>query len=90
MGLKDNIHKRETEKMSEKSFKMMTFTFKIVDFIFRYIGKRVRKFGKVAVLLRQPAFFYMKFRLPLKGFYLFPENSLRIVVVWQGTVLLTI
>ncbi len=47
MGLKDNIHKRETEKMSEKSFKMMTFTFKIVDFIFRYIDKRVRKFGIV-------------------------------------------
>ena len=47
MGLKDNVHKREREKMSEKSFKMMTFTFKIVDFIFRYIDKRVRKFGIV-------------------------------------------
>ena len=81
MGLKDNIHKRETEKMSEKSFKMMTFTFKIVDFIFRYIGKRVKKFGIVAVLLRQPTFRYIKFRLPLKGFYLFPENTLHIVVM---------
>jgi len=42
MGLKDNIHKRETEKMSEKSFKMMTFIFKIVDFKFQGVGNNWR------------------------------------------------
>jgi len=34
-----------TEKMSDKSFRMMSLFFKIVDFFFPYIKKRLKKFG---------------------------------------------
>jgi ubiquinone/menaquinone biosynthesis C-methylase UbiE len=37
--------KRSTEKMSDRSFRMMTFLFKVVDFVYPYIDKRVGKFG---------------------------------------------
>ena len=39
------IKKRNTEKMSDSSFKGMTFIFKIVDFLFPYIENRVKKFN---------------------------------------------
>ena len=39
------ISKRETEKMSDIGFKMMTFTFKVIDFVFPYINKRINKFN---------------------------------------------
>ena len=45
MGLKKRVQKREIEKMSDRSFKLMVLTFKIVDFIFPYIDRRIRKFG---------------------------------------------
>ena len=45
MGLRQSVGKRNTEKMSDRSFRMMTFLFKVVDFIYPYINKRVRKFG---------------------------------------------
>ena len=35
---------RPTERMSDKSFKGMTFTFKVVDAIFPYISRRIKKF----------------------------------------------
>ena len=39
------ITNRPTEKMSDKSFRMMSLFFKIVDFFFPYIKKRLKKFG---------------------------------------------
>ena len=39
------ITNRSTEKMSDKSFKMMSLFFKIVDFFFPYITKRLKKFS---------------------------------------------
>lgn len=44
MSLKEKIRKRDTEKMSDTSFKMMNLTLKIVDFIFPYINRRIKKF----------------------------------------------
>ena len=41
----ERISKRETEKMSDIGFKMMTFTFKVIDFIIPYINKRINKFN---------------------------------------------
>jgi ubiquinone/menaquinone biosynthesis C-methylase UbiE len=45
MGAKRRTKKRETERMSDFSFKMMTILFGIIDFIFPRIKKRIRKFG---------------------------------------------
>jgi len=39
------ITNRQTEKMSDKSFKMMSAIFKIVDFFFPYVRKKIKKFG---------------------------------------------
>lgn len=39
------ITNQPTEKMSDKSFRMMSLFFKIVDFFFPYIKKRLKKFG---------------------------------------------
>jgi len=35
---------RPTEKMSDKSFKMMSFFFKIIDTLFPHVQRRIRKF----------------------------------------------
>ena len=45
MGLRQSFRKRSTEKMSDRSFRLMTSLFKIVDFVYPYIDKRVGKFG---------------------------------------------
>jgi ubiquinone/menaquinone biosynthesis C-methylase UbiE len=37
--------KRNTEKMSDISFRGMTFLFKVIDFAYPYIDRRVGKFG---------------------------------------------
>ena len=37
--------KRETERMSDRSFKMMTLLMRVIDLIFPYIKRRVRGFG---------------------------------------------
>ena len=39
---------RNTERMSDTSFRMMTFIFMVMDFFFPYIKKRVRGFHGVA------------------------------------------
>jgi len=44
MGLRRNVSKRRTEKMSDMSFRGMVFIFKVVDFIYPRINKRVGKF----------------------------------------------
>lgn len=41
----NRIRKRDTEKMSDSSFKGMTFIFKLVDFLFPYVKKRIKKFN---------------------------------------------
>ena len=45
MGLRQSVRNRSTERMSDRSFRGMTFLFKVIDFIFPYINKRVKKFG---------------------------------------------
>ena len=45
MRLGRSVEKRSTEKMSDRSFRMMTLIFKVIDFLYLYIKKRVRKFG---------------------------------------------
>jgi 2-polyprenyl-3-methyl-5-hydroxy-6-metoxy-1,4-benzoquinol methylase len=45
MGLRQSVSSRDTEKMSDMSFRGMTFLFKVIDFLFPYIGRRVKKFG---------------------------------------------
>jgi len=45
MGVKERVDKRETERMSDLSFRMMEIIFKVVDLFFPHIKKRVRKFG---------------------------------------------
>ena len=45
MGLRQSVSKRRTEKMSDRSFRGMTFIFRVVDFLFPHINKRVREFG---------------------------------------------
>jgi len=39
------ITNRQTEKMSDKSFRTMSAIFKIVDLFFPYVRKRIKKFG---------------------------------------------
>jgi len=46
MGTKKRAERRESEKMSSFSFRLMNFTFRVVDFFFhRYIDKRIKNFG---------------------------------------------
>jgi ubiquinone/menaquinone biosynthesis C-methylase UbiE len=45
MVLRKRAQKREKERMSDRSFKAMTFVFRVIDFIYPYIDKRVKKFG---------------------------------------------
>ncbi len=45
MSITSGITKRPTEKMTDRSFKMMSITFKIVDLIFPYINRRIKKFN---------------------------------------------
>jgi len=45
MGLRQSVRNRDTERMSDRSSRGMTFLFKVIDFLSPYINKRVRKFG---------------------------------------------
>ena len=45
MALRERAQKRKTERMSDRSFKAMTFIFHVIDFIYPYIDRRVKKFG---------------------------------------------
>ena len=45
MYLRQRGSKGRTEKMSDRSFRLMTFLFKVVDFVYPYIDRRVGKFG---------------------------------------------
>ena len=44
-SVKKRVEKRETERMSDTSFRMMTALMAIIDFFFPHIKKRVRGFG---------------------------------------------
>ena len=44
-SIKKRAEKRETERMSDTSFRMMTAFMSLVDFFYPYIKKRVRGFG---------------------------------------------
>ncbi len=43
--IRKRAEKRETERMSDRSFKMMALLMRFIDLIFPYIKKRVRGFG---------------------------------------------
>ncbi len=43
--VKKRAEKRDTERMSDTSFRMMTVLMVMIDFFFRYIKKRVQGFG---------------------------------------------
>ena len=45
MSIIRRLGRRKTERMSDRSFRMMTVAFKVVDFFYPYISKRVKKFG---------------------------------------------
>ena len=45
MSVKKRVEQRESERMSDLSFRLMNLTFKIIDFFCRYIDKRVKRFG---------------------------------------------
>jgi ubiquinone/menaquinone biosynthesis C-methylase UbiE len=45
MSIKNRANQRESDKMSDQTFKMMNLIFRITDFIFPYIDKRVKSFG---------------------------------------------
>ena len=45
MSVKKRIEQRESERMSDLSFRLMNLTFKVIDFFFRYIDRRVKTFG---------------------------------------------
>lgn len=45
MGVRKRAEKRQTEKMSNTSFRLMNWTFKVVDFFYPYIKKRIKNFG---------------------------------------------
>lgn len=45
MTLRKKIEKRKSEKMSDRSFRIMNIMFKVIDFIYPYIGRRTKKFG---------------------------------------------
>ncbi|HEY32211.1 MAG TPA: class I SAM-dependent methyltransferase [Dehalococcoidia bacterium] len=43
--VRKRVEKRDTERMSDTSFKMMTLLMRVIDLIFPYIRKRVKGFG---------------------------------------------
>jgi ubiquinone/menaquinone biosynthesis C-methylase UbiE len=43
--VKRRTERRESEKMSNLSFRLMNLTFRVVDFFYPYIDKRVKDFG---------------------------------------------
>jgi ubiquinone/menaquinone biosynthesis C-methylase UbiE len=45
MCVRKRAQRRETERMSDLTFKGMTLIFRVVDFLYPYVGRRVRKFG---------------------------------------------
>lgn len=45
MIVKRRVEKRPTEKMSNTSFRMMSWAFKGIDFLYPYVKKRIKKFG---------------------------------------------
>jgi len=45
LSLRKKVKKRKSEKLSDRSYRMMIIIFKIIDFIYPYIGRRVKKFG---------------------------------------------
>ena len=45
MSIRKSAEKRQTEKMSNTSFRMMNWFFKVVDFFSPYIKKRTKNFG---------------------------------------------
>jgi len=46
MGVKKRAERRESEKMSSFSFRLMNLIFRVIDFFFHpYIDKRIRNFG---------------------------------------------
>ena len=45
MNVRKRVEKRRTEKMSNTSFRMMSWTFNLIDFFYPYIKKRIKKFG---------------------------------------------
>jgi len=44
-AIRRGAEKRETERMSNRSFQMMTLFMRVIDFFIPYIKKRVRGFG---------------------------------------------
>ena len=45
MSVRKRVEKRRTEKMSNTSFRVMSWTFKVVDFFYPYLKKRIKRFG---------------------------------------------
>jgi ubiquinone/menaquinone biosynthesis C-methylase UbiE len=45
MSLRKRVQKRESERMSDISFRLMSITFNVVDFLYPYIDRRVTTFG---------------------------------------------
>jgi len=45
MSVRSTVEKRETERMSDRTFRGMTRMFQVIDFLFPYVGRRARKFG---------------------------------------------
>jgi len=45
LGGMSRIKNRNTEKMSDASFKGMIVIFQVIDFLFHYIDKRIKKFN---------------------------------------------
>ena len=45
MSVEKRLKQRESERMSDLSFRLMNLTFKVIDFFFRYIDRRVKTFG---------------------------------------------
>ena len=45
MGIRKRVAARETERMSDRSFRGMTLLFKVIDLFFPYVKRRVPNFG---------------------------------------------
>lgn len=45
MVLKNIVCKRKKERMSDRSFELMTLFLRVIDLVYPYIDKRVKKFG---------------------------------------------
>lgn len=45
MSARSTVEKRDTERMSDRTFRGMTRIFQVVDFLFPYVGWRAGKFG---------------------------------------------